>query len=76
MEPEDDPTSRDTVEMVINSSFVTLSLIKATVAQQEPLLSKMEPNRLWQEMMKIFAYILVFMCLLRHLGMRFSSLMC
>lgn len=47
----EDPTSRATVEMVINGSFQTLSLIKETVAKQE--------------LMKIFAYVLVFMCLLR-----------
>jgi len=47
----DDPTSRETVEKVINGSFQTLSMINATVSQQE--------------MMKIFAYVLVFMCLLR-----------
>lgn len=47
----DDPTSRETVEKVINGSFQTLTLISGTVAQQE--------------LMKIFAYVLVFMCLLR-----------
>lgn len=47
----EDPTSRETVEKVINGSFQTLSMINATVSQQE--------------MMKIFAYVLVFMCLLR-----------
>ena len=33
---KDDPTSRETVEKVINGSFKTLGLIKATVAEQEP----------------------------------------
>lgn len=47
----DDPTSRETVEAVINGSFKTLSVIKATVYQQE--------------LMKVAAYVLVFMCLLR-----------
>ncbi len=32
---QEDPTSRATVEMVINGSFQTLSLIKETVAKQE-----------------------------------------
>jgi len=47
----DDPTSRATVEMAINGSFDTLGVIKTTVARQE--------------MMKLIAYVIVFMCLLR-----------
>jgi hypothetical protein len=32
---KEDPTSRETVEKVINGSFQTLSMINATVSQQE-----------------------------------------
>jgi len=47
----DDPQSRSTVEMVISGSFETLNVIKDAVA--------------YQETMKLLAYLLVFMCLLR-----------
>lgn len=47
----EDPSSQSAVAMVINDSFETLNVIKDAVA--------------YQELMKLLAYFLVFMCLLR-----------